>query len=232
MIDTPSRRRHADFLIAAISLALLLAWDLSGLDLAASRLVAGPAGFGWRDAWVTKVLFHEGGRVFAWLLLGLLAVNVWHPLIDGPTRAERLRWLLVTLACLLLVPALKRVSATSCPWDLAEFGGMASYVSHWRFGIGDDGPGHCFPSGHAVSAFAFLSGWFALRRRRPALAQRWLAAVLLIGVLYGGTQFLRGAHYISHTLWTAWFCWSLCALVYTSLPGRAAARLEPQGQVL
>jgi membrane-associated PAP2 superfamily phosphatase len=225
MIATQAEHRHPDFLIAAVALALLLAWDLSGLDLAVTRLVAGATGFAWRDPWVTRVLLHEGGRVLAWLLLGLLVVNVWRPFIDGPTRAERLRWLLVTLACVIAVPALKRVSATSCPWDLAEFGGMAAYVSHWRFGFGDGGPGHCFPSGHAVSAFAFLSGWFELRRHRPRLARRWLAAVLALGVLYGGTQFVRGAHYLSHTLWTAWFCWSLCAVVYAS-----ARRAEPLAQ--
>jgi membrane-associated PAP2 superfamily phosphatase len=224
-MTAPETRHHHDLLIAMTALALVLAWDLSGLDLAATRLVAGPEGFAWRDPWVTRVLFHEGGRWLAGLLLALLAINVWRPLIAGPTGAQRLRWLLVTLACMTVVPALKRVSETSCPWDLAEFGGVATYLSHWRFGLGDGGPGHCFPSGHAVSAFAFLSGWFELRQHRPGLARAWLVMVLALGLLYGATQFVRGAHYVSHTLWTAWLCWGLCALAHAS-----ARRDEPLAQ--
>jgi len=203
---------HSDLLITAITLALILLWDASGLDLTMARLVAGPTGFPWRDPWLTRVLLHEGGRVLAWLVFALLLLNVWRPLIAGLSKAERMRWLLVTLVCVVAVPALKRISLTSCPWDLAEFGGVALHVSHWRLGVGDGGPGHCFPSGHAVSAFGFMFGWFALREHRPLLARCWLAGVMVIGLLYGATQFVRGAHYVSHSLWTGWICWALCVL--------------------
>jgi membrane-associated PAP2 superfamily phosphatase len=206
---------RADLPITAFTLFLLLAWDFSGLDMPITRLVAGPDGFAWREPWLTRVLLHEGGRMLAWLLFALLAVNVWRPLVKGPSKPERLRWLLVTLLCVLAVPAMKRFSATSCPWDLAEFGGVALHVSHWRFGVGDGGPGHCFPSGHAVSAFGFFAGWFALRPHRPRLARYWLAGVITLGLLFGTTQFVRGAHYVSHSLWTAWLCWVLCVLAYT-----------------
>ena len=229
MNATPPARTMHDLLLALLALALLLGWDASGLDLAVSRLVAGPHGFPLRDAWFTRVLLHEGGRLFGWLVLALLVVNVWRPLIAGPTRAERAGWLLVTLACMIAVPALKRVSATSCPWDLAEFGGVAMYVSHWQFGVSDGGPGHCFPSGHAVSAFGFLAGWFALRRHRPPLARLWLIAVMTLGIACGATQLVRGAHYASHTLWTAWLCWTLCAIAYTLMPA-AVASAQGQGR--
>ena len=78
----------------------------------------------------------------------------------------------MVLLCVLVVPALKRLSSTSCPWDLALFGGVARHLSHWRWGVADGGAGHCFPSGHAVAAFAFISGWFALRSHDPRAA-RW-----------------------------------------------------------
>jgi membrane-associated PAP2 superfamily phosphatase len=118
-------------------------------------------------------LLHDGGRLLGWAVLAALVVNIWRPWWSGPTRGERVAWVLVTLACLLLVPALKRVSATSCPWDLQAFGGVANYVSHWQLGVADGGPGHCFPSGHAVAAFAFISGWFALRPHAPRGSGFW-----------------------------------------------------------
>ena len=34
---------------------------------------------------------------------------------------------------------------------------------------------------------------------------------MLAGLLLGLAQQVRGAHYMSHTLWTAWFCWATAA---------------------
>ena len=51
----------------------------------------------------------------------------------------------------------------------------------------------------------------------------WLALVLATGFAFGTAQLLRGAHYPSHTLWSAWLCWAICA---------AAAQLPYPGRVL
>ena len=206
-------RHGADLTVTLVALALLLLWDLVGLDLAAMHLVGTPEGFAWQEAFFTTTVLHQGGRALGWLALALMVVNVWRPLWAGPTRAERVRWLAVTVLCVLAVPALKQINHTSCPWDLAQFGGVATYVGHWQLGLGDGGPGRCFPSGHATAAFAFFSGWFVLRHHHPRAARRWLAAVLVLGATLGFGQYLRGAHYPSHTLWTAWLCWATCALL-------------------
>ena len=203
--------RH-DILITLAALALLLLWDASGLDLAVQRAWGDASGFTWRDHWLTRDLLHDGGRWLAGAVLLALVVNIWRPMLTGPSRAERVRWLVVSVASLLLVPMLKQASHTSCPWDLAEFGGAAQYVSHWRLGLADGGAGHCFPSGHATAALAFFSGWFALRRDQACAARLWLAAVIALGTLYGWAQMARGAHFVSHTLWSAWLCWTLAML--------------------
>ena len=207
----PHGRRDA--LVAALGLLALLAWDASGLDLRLIHAVGTSTGFSLRDAWWTSQVLHDGGRLLGWLVLAALVVNIWRPWWEGPSRRERVTWVLITLVCLLLVPALKLVSATSCPWDLQVFGGVAAYVSHWQFGVKDGGAGRCFPSGHAVAAFAFISGWFALRPHAPKAARWWLAGVLVRGVLFGWAQMVRGAHYVSHTLWSAWICWTACAVL-------------------
>lgn len=219
-----SRWRPDDLHLTLAGLVLVLLWDLSGLDRTSLHLVGGAHGFPWRDHVLTSRVLHDGGRWGAWGVVLVLAVNVWRPLWTGPDRRDRLRWLGATLLCVALVPALKQFSTTSCPWDLAEFGGVATFVPHWRFGIGDGGPGRCFPSGHATAAFAFVGGWFVLRGSRPRLARAWLLGVVLAGVLFGGAQFLRGAHPPSHTLWTAWLCWSLSAALLGS--GHRTRRLH------
>jgi len=45
----------------------------------------------------------------------------------------------------------------------------------------------------------------------PQTARRWLAGAMLAGFVFGLAQQVRGAHYMSHTLWTAWLCWSVAA---------------------
>jgi membrane-associated PAP2 superfamily phosphatase len=213
--------RRRDLLITGIALGLLLAWDASGLDLMLVRRYGSAEGFAWREHWFTGNLLHNGGRWLGLAVLAGLVLNIRWPWFSGLSRGERWRWLLVTLASALLVPLIKQFSSTSCPWDLAEFGGAARYVSHWHFSVADGGAGHCFPSGHAVSAVAFFSGWFALRHHHPKAARRWLAAVCVLGLAFGWAQMARGAHYASHTLWSAWLCWTLAMLAAPPPPAAA-----------
>jgi membrane-associated PAP2 superfamily phosphatase len=107
---------------------------------------------------------------------------------------------------LLLIVSIKRFSLTSCPWDLAEFGGSAAYVSHWQWGVPDGGGGHCFPGGHASTVFGLLALPLWWWQRSPRRAQLLLWAILALGLGLGWVQQVRGAHYLSHNLWTAWLC--------------------------
>ena len=209
-----------DLVVAGSSLGAVAAWDASGVDIAVARSFGSAAGFAWRDHWLTAGLMHGGMRAAAWVLLAMIALGVRRPW--GSLRAIALRerlWLLGTaLACAALIPLIKHASATSCPWSLAEFGGGAAhYVPHWLRGLTDGGPGGCFPSGHASTAFAFLAGWFVLRDAAPSAARRWLAATLAAGVLLGATQVVRGAHYPSHPMWTAWICWVVAMASFHAL---------------
>ncbi len=193
---------------------MLLAWDASAADLAVARWFGHAQGFEWRDSWWASTLLHSGGRGLAWVLLAALAlaaVRTPQSTHGAPNRAQRIGWLGAMLLCLAVVPAAKRISATSCPWDLAEFGGIAGYVSHWQWQLADGGPGHCFPSGHAVAAFAFLGIHFMWRSHCRQRSSGWLLVVLAAGTVFGIAQLARGAHYPSHTLWSAWACWTVCA---------------------
>ncbi len=93
----------------------------------------------------------------------------------------------------------------------------------------DGGPGGCFPAGHASAAFAYAGGWFAWRRAAPALARRWLFGALAAGLLLGVAQQMRGAHYMSHTLWTAWICWTAGFAIDACMHRRSAVRGRPAG---
>jgi membrane-associated PAP2 superfamily phosphatase len=191
-------------------LALLIGWDLSGLDLPLAQLFGGPEGFALREDWWLTTVMHEGARTLSWLLVLALCLGVWWPWLwlRRIAQAQRLQLVVSALLGALLVSLLKGLSATSCPWDLAEFGGLARLMPHWAgFFVTDGGSGHCFPAGHDSSGFAFLGGYFAFRSREPVLAWRWLLTAVLAGLVLGLAQQLRGAHFMSHTLWSGALCW-------------------------
>ncbi len=214
------RPPHRDLLVALATLALLLWWEASGWDMAVAAGYANPQGFALRHAWFTRVLLHDGARVLSGVALLACGVLAWRGHGSAMPRPRRLAWFGVVLLCLLTIPAFKQVTQSSCPWDLAAFGGSADYVPHWRLSVQDGGPGHCFPSGHAVAAFAFLPLYFQWRGERPALARTLLAVTLGAGALLGWTQLARGAHFPSHTMWSAWLCWSISAVAARGLERR------------
>jgi membrane-associated PAP2 superfamily phosphatase len=200
-------RPARDLLVALVLLVLLLWWEASGLDLTLARGYGDAHGFALRQHWLVRDVLHDGGRLLSGVALG--ALLAWSALGDARAMARRLRWAwsASVVLCLLAVPALKRLSSTSCPWDLDEFGGVADYVPHWMLALADGGPGHCFPSGHAVAAFAFLPLYFQWRHHAPRRALALLIAIVGVGALFGWAQLARGAHFASHTLWSAWLCW-------------------------
>jgi membrane-associated PAP2 superfamily phosphatase len=200
-------------LIGTLFTLCALAWDASGLDMPVMHQWGNAQGFALKHDALLETWLHDRIRGVLWLAYLLLAWMAWRPL--GPWKAlpPRQRWAVwvgITVA-LVATTLLKRQSLTSCPWDLSDFGGSATYISHWQFGISDGGPGRCFPGGHASGALAFLAvvfPWLGVHNERPR-KRAWgaLIAVLAFGSVLGAVQTLRGAHFPSHTLWTAVACW-------------------------
>ncbi len=198
---------------------LLVLWDATGFDLPLARWSGSPQGFALRQQPLFVLLSHELPRMAGAALLLALLVGVFKPwgFLCRLAPGERWQLWLSIAGGALAITVLKRLNHTSCPWDLAEFGGVARHVSHWLSGVRDGGAGHCFPAGHASTAFAYLAGWFVLRRSAPRAAGRWLLGALLAGMVLGLAQQMRGAHYMSHTLWTAWICWAWGLALETAL---------------
>lgn len=211
-------------------LALLIFWDALQLDVPLARWFGSARGFAWQHHWLLSDVLHDGARNLGWLLVFLLVLAIRWPV--GPlkrvTRSERVRLVLGILLALLVVAGIKQSSLSSCPSDLLEFGGSADYVSHWLWGVSDGGGGHCFPAGHASTGFAFIAGYFCLHDKAPKQARLWLGAALLVGFALGLVQQIRGAHYMSHVLWSAWFCWTSAGASHAVSEYFALRRLAPE----
>jgi membrane-associated PAP2 superfamily phosphatase len=208
-------------------LALLtLLWDASGLDLVVSTWFGNAQGFALREDVVWGRGMYQLQRVLGWAVVATLLWLTLQPHGAWLMLPKSQRWamLITVLIVVGLIPLLKKVNGTSCPWDLAQFGGAAKaqWVSHWNWGVMDTGARHCFPAGHSSTAFGFFAvPVFLLAVSRP-WALRLLALVVAAGVWMGFTQVYRGAHFVSHSLWTAWISLSLASVAWV-LTKRAAS---------
>jgi membrane-associated PAP2 superfamily phosphatase len=151
-------------------------------------------------------------------------------------KGERMAMLGSLLVALFVIQYLKMRSLTSCPWSLQEFGGTGRHVSHWLYGIADGASGHCFPAGHPSGALSFLVVPVYLLWHDRRWSYGILAIVLSAGAIWGTTQLVRGAHFVSHTLWTATICLAIAIVMRTAWGTcmqvrRASLAAKPMGKV-
>ena len=184
-MQTPLTREHSPLrdltLYSVVALLCVLAWDYSGLDYPVMQALGNAQGFALKTNWWLEEILHTKARQLSGVVLAVLVLMVWWPRgwFRHLSRLQRIEIVMGVLWCLLCISSLKRISLTSCPWDLQDFGGPAVYVSHWRWGVADGGAGHCFPGGHASSALAFLAlclPWLTnatVADRRRGRAQRF-----------------------------------------------------------
>ena len=207
---------RAELIALGVGLLLLLALEATSVDLQLARLFfdATTGAFRWREHGFFTRVSHDGLRMLSGLAVAWLLLGLWRPLgvLRRLPRSARLYLVGNVALCLIAIALLKRISYSHCPWDLTLFGGHAEYLRLLQWPDADSVRGRCMPAGHALSAFAFVAGWFALRPHAPALARAWLATVLVFGAWAGLAQQVRGAHFLSHSLWSLWLCVALATL--------------------
>lgn len=221
--------------LACSGLAILGLGLYTDIDLRLADAVFDPSRqvFPLRDAWLPDTFNHGILKMlFTLMAVGVIAValaDLVRPMqkIDGPTRL-RLRIVGLSAALVPLVTSLlKRASNSHCPWDLERYGGMQPYVRLFEaLPYGAD-PGHCLPAGHASTSLwlvAIAVFWLPGNPRRAAAVA---AAGLAVGFVMGWGQQLRGAHFLSHTLWSVWIA-VLVVLATTVLMGATVRRYTPQ----
>jgi len=169
-----------------------------------------------RKNWFTYDIMHHWGKRLV-LLIGLVLMALY----AASWKVDRLRlwrWSFafsITAMILLpsLVASLKHLSSVPCPWDVSRFGGGLSYLHNLHFTFAS-GVGHCFPAGHSSGGFGLFAVYFAFA---PFVTRKrlWLLLPgLVTGLAFGFAQELRGAHFISHDLWSVAICWFGALLLF------------------
>ena len=234
-------------------LALLLAFVYPSSDidtwLIGRFYDANSLTFPLKSDWFLERILHQGFKnlmvlislvMLALWLLGLkLCGSAAHYLRSALSLQlgaySRPKWLLdyhrqflwVFIAMLVSTSAIsifKHMSDHACPWDLLLYGGNKALIP--LFGALPAGatPGHCFPGGHASGGFALIAFYFAFRDSVPKLATAGLVVAIVFGSVMGWAQMMRGAHFMSHNLWTAWIVWMIVLGLYLLWPPQSVSR--------
>ncbi|CUI07252.1 phosphatase PAP2 family protein [Massilia antarctica] len=217
--------------LAASALAIASINAFTDLDLILARAMFDPASatFPWRHAWLAETFSHAWARIALTTLACAVVLTALFDLLRPRLAWSdpfRLRLRVVALAAA-LVPAwistLKYLSASHCPWDLDLFGGDETYVRLFQAVSPYASMGHCMPAGHASSALWLVSMAVFWLPRQPRTALRVGAAMLGLGFALGWMQQLRGAHFLTHTLWSMWWACLIVSILYVWLIERRRA---------
>ena len=219
-------------LCAALALVVLGRYTALDLYLADAVFDFDAMRFPWREQWFLAGFMHHTMKV---LMLGValapaaaLLVDRFgrHALLDKRTRSILL---LVTVSALLIplaIGVLKTTSIHHCPWSLERYGGFAPYLRLFDRLPPGASAGHCFPAGHASSGLWLGSAAAFFLPGRPGRAVAAFLVGILPGLALGVGQQLRGAHFLTHTLWSAWVA-AVVILVLARLLIDASAAQAP-----
>lgn len=197
--------------LLALLFASMVLIPLGGDRWIADRIFAAEGGhWALRNSHVLTHVLHAGGKALsaiAWL--GVLAITLrsafharWKPL-----HRPLLALLLSVAASTLLVSALKHLTRMDCPWDAAVYGGTHPYFTLLQARPAGIRPSGCFPAGQASAGYAWVALYFFFAGVRPRWRRIGLAIGVCFGLVLGIAQQLRGAHYLSHDLWTLAISW-------------------------
>lgn len=231
-------------LSAALVLAFIGRYTTLDLQLADAMFDFGAMRFPWQDHWFFANFLHHTVKA---LMLGValapaaaLLVDRFtkHGLLDKRTRSILL---LITASALLIpltISVLKTTSIHHCPWNLERYGGFAPYLRLFDSLPPGVSAGHCFPAGHASSGLWLAAAAVFFLPGRPGRAVAAFLIGIVPGLALGVGQQMRGAHFLTHTLWSAWIA-ALVILVLARLlidasPVLDGAPVEPmnaQGDV-
>ncbi|EJL05075.1 MULTISPECIES: phosphatase PAP2 family protein [Pseudomonas] len=215
--------------IPAVTAVILVLLEWTDLDMVLARLFYDPAvgTFIGRHSYFLEDILHDRAKqvVIAFSVFSIVGfISAFFVPRLKPFKRE-LGCLVLSLALATsFVTPMKAVTAVQCPWSLKEFGGKETYSELLSPRPATDKPGRCWPGGHAATGFTLFALFFVLRDRRPRLARQALIFAFTLGTVFSIGRMMQGAHFFSHNVWTAVFCWLICLGCYYFILYRPALK--------
>ncbi len=186
----------------------------------------------FKDAWWTTHVIHRGGKNLSTLAGVLVMLALLRACLDARWKALRRPLLYLLLAVGLstgLVALLKSMTQMDCPWDLQRYGGLRPFIGLFEARPELLGRAACFPAGHASAGYGWVALYFFALQVRPRWRWVALATAVATGLAFGFSQQLRGAHFLSHDVWSLAVSWTVAVLLYLLMfPPATASTLKEE----
>lgn len=167
--------------------------------------------FPWKSSWFANDLMH-GYVKYVIIDIGRLLILVVILDLIYPWRIIsswlRVRLRFVAAASFIVtssVALIKHYSSMHCPWGVDRYGGVAPFIRLFDVTPNTVSAGHCFPAGHATVGLWLAALCVFWLPHKPKTAFAVFMAGLSVGFALGWVQQMRGAHFLTHTLWSTWF---------------------------
>ncbi|MFO1474419.1 MAG: phosphatase PAP2 family protein [Lysobacterales bacterium] len=204
--------------LALLAVATICLVPLGGDRWLADQVYAAEGGrWAFRNSFLATRVLHSGGKALsaiAWC--AAIAMAAWSATHAHwkPLRRPLLALVLSVALSTLLVSVLKHTTGQDCPWNAVDYGGTHPYFNLFQARPPGIKPSGCFPAGQASAGYAWVALYFFFASVRPAWRYRGLAIGVVAGAVLGIAQQLRGAHYLSHDIWTLAVSWFVALAVY------------------
>lgn len=215
---SPNFWRNHLYIPLCIFLFITVAFEFGKVDTwIADKLYAWEGGtWALKNAWITNTIIHQSGKklslLIAVIILTLLIVSYLSQYLRQ-YRRELVYLLLAAGGGSVLISAFKSISHVSCVWDFSRYGGKLEYASVYSQILNMSGD-NCFPAGHASGGYAWLAFYFLGVYKHSKWRWIGLGGALSVGLIFGFSQQLRGAHFITHDLWTLAICWFFSLFIF------------------
>ncbi len=194
-------------------MVIFVGLEFTTLDFQISKHFFNSSTHQWplKENWLAETIIHKAGQTFSKIMGGVVLLIF---LISLPSksflssyRKPLLFLFIASISGPIIVALIKSHTYIYCPWNLTLFGGKQPYIRLFDFAPAGLEVGHCFPAGHAGGGFTFISLYFFLMLVKPQYKNWGLYGGLLLGLIYGVAQQMRGAHFLSHDIFSLAVCW-------------------------
>lgn len=200
---------------------LFILFDHLGWDLWCSDLFYFPQQGGWKykHSWWAEQVLHKGGRNLIVSIAAVCLLVIAESFSSGSTLIRYRRAALYLILSIGLSTGTVAIGKSTinrhCPWDYERYDGLVVYTSIFSPQINSAVPqGHGFPAGHASGGFSLVALYFVFYGHRPFWAKVGLSIGLITGVIFTFAQLVRGAHFVSHSIFTLALCWLISVFLY------------------
>ena len=153
---------------------------------------------------IIKAIFYDGIKRFTIIIGIIIFISLILSFKVKKLKPYKNR-LILSFTSFILIPiivaGLKQFTNTYCPYQLNIYDGEYPYVKlleKYPKDFIQEEEGRCFPAGHSTSGFALISLLFLFKKNKKHI----LTIATLLGIIAGTYQTLRGAHFLSHTLFS------------------------------